>query len=418
LLFQESAWRFAGEGEGVHAEGAEDVDLAGGGDEVFAHHAHDGAGDDAEELLDGGPALDGGDGERAGLHPAVDDGAELGHLHEGGVGGVADGNVLLDGGELGLGGVVMVGHAADAAHDLTEVEGFDGDAGLFKELFGVADGVESGRARADGAETDVAQAADDAADGGEPAEVRLELGRVGGLGVQLGERVGDAVLLEVVADGHLSAEAVAAEGDGHLAGVVGRGLDEDGDLEVGETEGVGEAALFPEVGQGDDDAVDLGGVLFEQSGALLGVLVALDGAVGGLLGAQDDRLDAGGFERGDHLEPATGREVAGKEAAVSYDYTHCHLLCHDSPVAVLLVKVGPDGHHLRPCLRRRYNLGDDTSGAKAPECMGGRNARAKARAYPRSKGPIFWSALQKEGPDSLDSTPEARARFVGEYSRS
>ena len=77
---EQGAGGLAGEGEGVHAEGAEDVDLAGGGDEVFAHHAHDGAGDDAEELLDGGPALDGGDGERAGLHPAVDDGAELGHL--------------------------------------------------------------------------------------------------------------------------------------------------------------------------------------------------------------------------------------------------------------------------------------------------------------------------------------------------
>ena len=171
------------------------------------------------------------------------------------------------------------------------------------------------------------------------AQVGLELGRVGGLGVELGERVGDAVLLEVVADRHLAAEAVAAEGDGHLAGVVGRGLDEDGDLEVGETEGVGEAALFAEVGQGDDDAVDLGGVLLEEGGALLGVLVGLDGAVGGLLGAEDDRLDAGRFERGDHLEPAAGREVAGKEAAVAYDYTHCHLLAHNSPVSGLLVKV-------------------------------------------------------------------------------
>jgi hypothetical protein len=102
--------------------------------------------------------------------------------------------------------------------------------------------------------------------------------------VQGGERVGDAVLLEVVADGHLAAEAVAAEGDGHLAGGIGRGLDEDGDVEVGEAEGVGEAALFAEVGQGDDDAVDLVGVLLEEFGTLLGVFVGLDRAVGGDFG--------------------------------------------------------------------------------------------------------------------------------------
>jgi hypothetical protein len=82
--------------------GAEDVDFAGGGDEALAHHGHDGAGDDAEELFDGGPTLDGGDGEFAGGHPVVDDGAELGHLHGGRLRGSADGDVLLDGGELGL----------------------------------------------------------------------------------------------------------------------------------------------------------------------------------------------------------------------------------------------------------------------------------------------------------------------------
>ncbi len=59
-------------------------------------------------LLDGGPALHGGDGEFGGCHPVVDDGAELGHLHQRGFGRVADGDVLLDGGELGLDGVVVV----------------------------------------------------------------------------------------------------------------------------------------------------------------------------------------------------------------------------------------------------------------------------------------------------------------------
>ena len=289
---------------------------------------HDGAGNDAEVLFDGGPTLDGGDGELGGGHPAVDDGAELGHLHEGGFGGVADGDVLLDGGELGLDGVVVVFGLLDAAHDFGEVEGFDGDAGALEELLGVADGVEGGGTRADGAEANVAQAAHDAADGGEPLEVGLELGGVGGFGVQGGEGVGDAVLLEVVADGHLAAEGVAAEGDAHLAGGVGRGLDEDGDVEVGEAEGVGEAALFAEVWQGDDDAVDFLGVLLEELGALLGVFVGFDGPVRGLLRGEHDGFDAHGFKCCNHLQASAGGKVAGKKSTIAYDDAHCHLTTH------------------------------------------------------------------------------------------
>ena len=151
---------------------------------------------------------------------------------------------------------------------------------------------------------------------------------VGGFGVQRGERVGDSVLLEVVADRHLAAEGVAAEGDAHLAGRVGRGLDEDGHAQVGEAEGVGEAALFAEVGQGDDDAVDLVGVLLEEGGALLGVFVGFDRAVGGDVRGEHDGLDAGGFERGDHFQAAAGGEVAGKESAIAYDDSHGHLTTH------------------------------------------------------------------------------------------
>ena len=57
------------------------------------------------------------------------------------------------------------------------------------------------------------EAAHNAADRREPRQVGLELGRVRRLGVQRRQRVGNAVLLQVVADRHLAAEAVAAEGD-------------------------------------------------------------------------------------------------------------------------------------------------------------------------------------------------------------
>ena len=69
-----------------------------------------------------------------------------------------------------------------------------------------------------------------------------------------------------------------------LPGVVGRGLDQHRHAQIGEAERVGQAALFAEVRQRDDDAVDLVGMLLEQRGALLGVLVGLDRAVGGLVG--------------------------------------------------------------------------------------------------------------------------------------
>jgi len=65
--------------------------------------------------------------------------------------------------------------------------------------------------------------------------------------------------------------------------MVGRGLDEHGNLQVGEAQRIGETALFAEVREGDDDAVDLVSVLFEESCALLRVLVALDRAVRCLL---------------------------------------------------------------------------------------------------------------------------------------
>ena len=78
------------------------------------------------------------------------------------------------------------------------------------------------------------------------------------------------------------------------------------------------------------------GVLLEEGGAFFGVFVGFYGAVGGDFGREDDGLDAGGFECGDHLQSAAGGEVRGEESAVAYDYAHCHLSAHD---AVLLCRV-------------------------------------------------------------------------------
>ena len=73
-------------------------------------------------------------------------------------------------------GVVVVLHVVDAAENFREVDGLDGDAVGFKDALGVADGVEGGGTRADGADAEILEALDDAADRGEPFEVGLEFG--------------------------------------------------------------------------------------------------------------------------------------------------------------------------------------------------------------------------------------------------
>ena len=103
--------RAAGQGHHVHAERAGHIHLAGRGNQVVRHHAHDGAGHHAEELFHRGPALHGADGDVGLLHPAVDDRAQLGHLEQRGVGDARGRDILLDGGQLGLRGVVGVLHA-------------------------------------------------------------------------------------------------------------------------------------------------------------------------------------------------------------------------------------------------------------------------------------------------------------------
>ena len=92
---------------------------------------------------------------------------------------------------FGLRGVVVF-HPLDAAEDFGEVDGLDGDAVGFENFLAVANGVEGGGARADGADAEVAHAVRHAADGGEPGEILLKSFGIGRFGVQRGERVGDA----------------------------------------------------------------------------------------------------------------------------------------------------------------------------------------------------------------------------------
>ena len=69
-----------------------------------------------------------------------------------------------------------------------------------------------------------------------------------------------------------------------LPGASGVAWIEHGHAQVGQAERVGQAALLAEVGQGDDEAVDLGGVGLKSAAHFLRVLVGLDRAVGGDFG--------------------------------------------------------------------------------------------------------------------------------------
>ncbi len=138
-------------------------------------------------------------------------------------------------------------------------------------------------------------------------------------GMFRGERIRNLVLHEVVADRHLAAEAIAAIGDGHFAGVVRRGLHQDGYAEAGEPQRIGHGAFVAKVGQGDDDAVNLGGMGAKQVSALLGLGVGLDGAVIGLFRAQDDGTNSCALQSRQHNFAAGAGKMARKKSAIAHD---------------------------------------------------------------------------------------------------
>ena len=131
--------------------------------------------------------------------------------------------------------------------------------------------------------------------------------------MQLGQRVGNAVLAQVVAGRHLAAEAVAPVLDRHLAGLIGRRLDQHRHAEIGEPQRVGDGALVAEVRQRDDHAVDAVAIGLEQRGALLGVVEGLDHAEPRVLGRQHDRVVAlVGENFDDLLAPRFGQQGRGR----------------------------------------------------------------------------------------------------------
>ena len=188
---------------------------------------------------------------------------------------------------------------------------------------------------ADGADPGVAQSADHPADPGEELEVLREGGAVEGHGVGAGVREGNAVLVEVVADGQLAAEGVAAVERVELVQLVVAGLHEDGHAQLGELQGVDHAELIAEVGQGHDDAVDLVAVLVEEVGALAGVGDGLDGPAGCRVLGQDDGAMAQVLDLAEQLLAAAPGQLGRKHAPGSDDQPEGQFLFSHLPASNL-----------------------------------------------------------------------------------
>src|ERR1700722_10344063 len=97
--------------------------------------------------------------------------------------------------------------------------------------------------------------------------------------MQRGDGVWNAVLPQIITSRHLPAEAVPPESDGHLSGIVRRSLDQNRNMQVRQAKGIGNRALFPEVGQSYDDAIDAITISFEQIGTAPGFFAGLDRSV-------------------------------------------------------------------------------------------------------------------------------------------
>jgi hypothetical protein len=98
-------------------------------------------------------------------------------------------------------------------------------------------------------------------------------------------------------------------------------------VEVGHAEGIGYGALVSEVGERDDDAVDVAAALLEEVGAFAGFFAGFDGSEFGFLDSDGDHLMmTGAFEGRDYVTAAGGSEVVREEAAVTDNEAKNHSL--------------------------------------------------------------------------------------------
>jgi len=307
--------------EDVHSDGAGDIDFAGSGDERVGEQAHDGARDDTVVFFHGGPALQGECGDFVGDDPVFEDNGQPGHFFHGSFRRVAAGDVFIERFEFGFDSGVVGLHFFGAADDFGEVPGLDGDSGVLEDFFAEAAGIEVAGSSADGADSDIFECSQDAAGDFEVGQVLGEDVGFEFIGVPRGQGEGNSVLVEIVADGNLSAEGIAAIFEGHFFRIVAEGMDEDRDVEFGELDAVGDASFVTEVGECDDDTGDFIAIFGKEFCAFFGIVVGLDGSEFGLFGFKADDVEALSFQQIDHGGSAVASKFVREEAAVADDET-------------------------------------------------------------------------------------------------
>jgi hypothetical protein len=146
--------------------------------------------------------------------------------------------------------------------------------------------------------------------------------------VPFGEGERNPVLTQVVADGNLAAERVAAPLDGELAQIIRAGLHQHRHVERRQPQHVRHALFVAKVGQADEHALDAIAVPAKQLGARLRVLPGFNRAELGFVLAEDDRLDIERLKQRDQIATGFRHELIGEEVAVADDHGQrvgCHL---------------------------------------------------------------------------------------------
>jgi len=312
----DKAGRFAGgQLQGEHRDGAGDIHFAGAWFAGFAHHTHREAGAAAVVELDARPALDGASDALGCRHPVVDCDGEFCVVQNFIIADeFGDCAVRLYRGDFLFHLCRFIGKSVCGSEDFREVNGDNFNAGCLEEFFAETDGMERFGACADCADSCVAKAPDDAADCGESLDVGGEFVAFDGAGVQFCICEGYAVLTEVVADGEFSAEGVAAMVEVHFFHYIVAGLDEDGDIEVGQGNGLHDGLLVAEVGQYDNDAVDFVSGFTEEFGADFCILICFDGAAFCSVLRDDDAAEPHFSELVNDCLSSVNRQRGGEKA--------------------------------------------------------------------------------------------------------
>jgi hypothetical protein len=135
------------------------------------------------------------------------------------------------------------------------------------------------------------------------------------------ERELDARLDEVIAHGNFSAERVASASNAKLIEMIGICLDENRDVQSGESECIEDTFFVAEIGQDNEDAVDFIAVSFEKLGALARVGMRFDPTELRLLRPDHNRADVAFPKELDDILARFGDELVRKEFAIANDDT-------------------------------------------------------------------------------------------------